>query len=212
MAFHDVLFPPALARGVRGGPERRTEIVTLASGHEERNGRWRHSRRRWEAGYGVRTLAQLAEVVAFFEARRGRLHGFRFADPVDHSSAPPGAPIAPTDQTLGMGDGTNRRFPLQKRYGGAVEPYFRPIVKPRAAGLRVAVGGVEAIAGVAFDIEAATGHVVFRAGQAPPQNAAVTAGFLFDVPVRFDADRLDVDLSAFEAGAIPDVPLVEILL
>jgi uncharacterized protein (TIGR02217 family) len=52
--------------------------------------------------------------------------------------------------------------------------------------------------------------VTFLPGHVPGVGAAVTAGFLFDVPVRFDTDYLEVDLSAFAAGAIPSIPLIEI--
>lgn len=205
--FHEVRFPTDIARGARGGPERRTEIATLGSGFEERNAVWAHSRRRWDAGLGVRTLAQLSAVVAFFEERRGRLVGFRFRDPLDHASAAPGAAVTPTDQQLGSGDGETRRFTLSKTYGGAFDPYRRPIRKPVAGTVRVAVGGVET---TAFALDLADGSVVLDV--APAAGAPVSAGFEFDVPVRFDADRLEVELAAFEAGSAPSVPLVEIRL
>jgi uncharacterized protein (TIGR02217 family) len=208
--FHEVRFPIEVARGARGGPTRRTDVVTLASGREHRNARWAHSRRRYQAGYGVRTFAQLAEIVAFFEERRGRLIGFRWRDRLDFTSAAPGAPIAPLDQAIGTGDGTRRDFALTKRYGAAHAPYLRPIVKPGAGTVRVAVAGLEQPA-TAFSADSATGLVTFAAGATPPPGAAVTAGFHFDVPVRFDTDELDLDLSAFEAGEIPDIPLIELI-
>jgi uncharacterized protein (TIGR02217 family) len=209
-AFHEILFPLDVALGARGGPERRTEIVTTGSGREERNARWAHARRRWNAGYGVKSLEALSEVVAFFEERRGRLYGFRWRDRLDHSSAPPGIPPTPQDQVLGTGDGTRASFPLIKTYGAAHAPYQRPIVKPLAGTIRVAVNGVEAGEGIAFDSDPTTGLVVFRPGFEPPPGAAVTAGYLFDVPARFDTDFLEVDLAAFAAGEIPSIPVVEI--
>lgn len=209
-AFHDVLFPLDIALKSAGGPERRTEIVALASGREERNARWAHSRRRYDAGYGVKTLTELSEVVAFFEERRGRLHGFRWRDRLDHASAAPGAAISPLDQVIGTGDGVAAQFALAKTYGGLHAPYRRPIVKPVPGSVRIAVEGVEAEEGVAFTLDAATGVVAFLESNAPQAGEAITAGFLFDVPVRFDTDYLEVDLSAFAAGAIPKIPLVEI--
>lgn len=89
-AFHEVLFPLDIALNSTGGPQRRTDVVTLGSGAEERNTRWAHSRRRYDAGYGVKTFEALSQVVAFFEERRGRLHGFRWRDRLDHSSAASG--------------------------------------------------------------------------------------------------------------------------
>lgn len=207
--FHEVRFPIDIALGSRGGPERRTDVVTTASGREERNARWAHARRKFDAGYGVKTIAALSAVVAFFEERRGRLHGFRFRDRLDHASAAPGAAIAPTDQRIGTGDGATKVFPLVKRYGNAFAPYDRPIEKPVAGSVRVAVAGVEQTVGAAASVDPVTGLVTFAA--APAAGAPITAGFSFDVPVRFDSDFLEIDLSAFEAGAIPSVPLIEIV-
>jgi uncharacterized protein (TIGR02217 family) len=209
-AFHDVLFPLDIALKSVGGPERRTEIVLLGSGREERNARWAHSRRRYDAGYGVKTFEALSAVVAFFEERRGRLHGFRFRDRLDHSSAAPGMQPAPTDQLIGTGDGATDTFQLAKTYGGAFAPYRRLIVKPVPGSVRVAVAGNEVEEGTAFTCDTTTGIVTFLSGYVPALAEAVTAGFLFDVPVRFDTDYLEVDLSAFAAGAIPKIPLVEI--
>src|ERR671929_384838 len=126
-AFHEILFPLDIALKSAGGPERRTDIVALGSGAEERNARWAHSRRRYDAGYGVKTFDALSAVVAFFEERRGRLHGFRWRDPLDHSSAAPGASISPLDQVIGTGDGAQTAFSLTKLYGAAHAPYQRPI-------------------------------------------------------------------------------------
>jgi uncharacterized protein (TIGR02217 family) len=209
-AFHEVLFPLDIALKSASGPERRTEIVAVGSGREERNARWAHSRRRYDAGYGVKTLDALSAVVAFFEERRGRLHGFRWRDRLDHSSAAPGVAVSAFDQVLGTGDGATAAFALAKTYGSVYAPYSRPIVKPVPGSVRVAVDALEAEEGTDFSIDATSGVVTFLPGHAPADGAAVTAGFLFDVPVRFDTDYLEVDLSAFTAGAIPKIPLVEI--
>lgn len=206
--FHEVLFPLDIGLGSRGGPVRRTDIVALASGREHRNSRWANSRRRYDAGLGVRTIDALHAVVAFFEERRGRLHGFRFRDRVDWRSGAPSAAPTPLDQPIGTGDGATAVFALAKTYGGAHAPYRRVIAKPVAGTIRVAVNGVEQPAG-AFTCDTATGLVTFAV--APAAGAAITAGFAFDVPVRFDTDELEIDLAAFEAGAIPRIPLIEIV-
>jgi len=209
-AFHDVLFPLDIALKSAGGPQRRTDVVALGSGREERNARWAHSRRRYDAGYGVKTFEALSQVVAFFEERRGRLYGFRWRDRLDHSSAASGAAVAATDQVIGTGDGTTASFALCKSYGSLYSPYQRPVTKPVPGSVRVAVAGDAVEEGVAFDVDTTAGVVTFRPGHIPASGSAVTAGFLFDVPVRFDTDYLEVDLSAFAAGAIPKIPLVEI--
>jgi uncharacterized protein (TIGR02217 family) len=156
----------------------------------------------------VKTLIALQQVVAFFEERRGQLYGFRWRDRLDHSSASD-APT-PLDQMLGAGDGVQAQFQLTKTYGTSYAPYARPIEKPVPGSVRVAVAGVEAAADTDFTCDTTTGIVTFLPGHIPVSGMAVTAGFLFDVPVRFDTDYLEVDLSAFAAGAIPKIPLVEI--
>jgi uncharacterized protein (TIGR02217 family) len=209
MSFHEILFPLDIALRSAGGPQRRTELVSFGSGREQRNARWADSRRRYDAGYGVKTLEALQAVVTFFEERRGQLHGFRWRDRLDHASAAPGAPLSPLDQGIGIGDGVTATFQLVKTYGAGFAPYARQIAKPVAGSVRVAVAGGE-LAGSAFSCDTSTGVVTLLSGHIPAVGAAVTAGFLFDVPVRFDTDYLEVDLSAFAAGAIPKIPLVEI--
>ncbi|MET3662621.1 DUF2460 domain-containing protein [Aquamicrobium ahrensii] len=208
-SFHDVLFPLAVSFGATGGPERRNEIVALTSGREKRNARFAHSRRHYDAGTGLRSLEDLHEVLAFFEARRGSLHGFRFRDPFDMKSCPPGASPVALDQILGTGDGTTHRFALVKTYGNGPDAYRRPIEKPVAGTLRIAVGGTE-IPAADFSFNGATGEVVFASGKTPGGGQAVTAGYEFDVPVRFDTDRLSMSLRAFKAGQIPSIPLIEV--
>ncbi|MFN3689168.1 TIGR02217 family protein [Salinarimonas sp.] len=207
--FHEVRFPLDVALGARGGPVRRTDIVAMASGREHRNARWEASRRRYDAGLGVRSLDALAVVIAFFEERRGRLVGFRLHDRTDAKSCAPSATPAPGDQALGTGDGARTAFQLVKRYGGAHLPWVRTIAKPVAGSVRVAVAGVELMAGLEFAVDATTGLVTLATP--PPAGASVSAGYAFDVPVRFDTDALEIDLSAFAAGAVPQIPIVEIV-
>lgn len=207
--FHDIRFPTAISRGARGGPERRTDIVALGSGAEERNARWADSRRSYDAGYGVTSLDDLHAIVAFFEERRGRLHGFRWRDPLDHKSCAPNAAISPLDQQIGVGTGTRATFELTKLYGSTIAPYARRITRPVAGSVVVAVAGITQ-PGSAYTVDHATGTVAFLAGRVPISGALVTAGFEFDVPVRFDTDKLEINLSGFRSGAIPSIPLIEI--
>ncbi|MGQ0485719.1 MAG: phage distal tail protein, Rcc01695 family [Hyphomicrobiales bacterium] len=207
MAFDNVRFPTGISRGASGGPERRTEIVTTASGREERNSRWADSRRRYNAGFGVKSLNDVHDVLRFFEERRGRLHGFRWKDHADWKSCPPQNAVSPLDQSIGTGTGTTASFQLVKRYGSGLRDYVRTITRPVAGTIRVAVNGVET---AQFTANAATGIVTFNAGNIPAPAATVTAGFEFDVPVRFDTDTLAINLASFAAGDIPEIPVVEI--
>lgn len=206
MPFHPIRFPVDVALGARGGPGRQTDIVTLSSGAEERNSRWANSRRSYNAGYGVKSREDMQAVLAFFEERRGRFHSFLWRDALDFSSNGGAGTPTPFDQPLGTGDGTTTAFRLAKKYGANFDPWLRPITKPVAGSVRVAVAGTEVAGG--FAVDTLTGMVSFDI--APAAGAALTAGFLFDVPVRFDTDRLDVELSGFDTADAPAIPLIEV--
>ena len=206
MAFHDVRFPDTISRGARGGTERRTQIVELASGDEERNASWANSRRRYDVAYGIRRADDLAAVVAFFEARNGRLHGFRFKDWSDYKSCAPSQTPGPLDQPIGTGNGSVTSFALLKRYSSGNQTWTRAITKPVAGTVRLALGGVEQVSG--WSVDTTTGVVTF--GTAPTAGVSITAGFEFDVPVRFDSDTLDVTLDIERLGSITSIPLLEI--
>lgn len=199
--FHEVSLPVPLALAASGGPERRVEVVPLAGGGEARNAVWAGSRRRWEIGSAVTNFAGLQALTAFFEARGGRLHGFRFRDRLDDRSGAPGTEVSPLDQVIGTGDGVTASFSLTKAYGD----WLRRISKPVAGSVRAAVDSLE----VGVTADPVTG--VITLAEAPAEGAVVTAGFLFDCPVRFDTDRLDVNLEAFGAGRVIRVPLVELI-
>lgn len=212
MSFHEVQFPIDISLGATGGPERRTEIVTLGSGREERNTRWAHSRRRYNAGYGVKTLDQIHQVIRFFEERRGRLYGFRWRDPVDYKSCVPSGNPSAQDQIIGVGDGIMDLFLLTKDYSDNINPYQRRIDKPIANSVSVAVDGIPQAIGSDISVDVNLGEIEFAPGSIPAPGSLVTAGFMFNVPVRFDSDYLEINLSNFEAGNIPAIPIVEVKL
>jgi uncharacterized protein (TIGR02217 family) len=159
----------------------------------------------FDAGPGVRSEADIATLIAFFRARRGAARGFRFRDPFDQVSGVFGSDPTPDDQLIGRGDGALSTFPLVKRYGAGAEAQVRFITRPVAGSIRVALDGIEQEAGwnhvglgvIAFDAPLEAG-------------VSVTAGFQFDVPVRFAEDRLEIDRETFAAGMVPSVSLVEI--
>ena len=210
MAFHDVRFPTAISRGAHGGPERRTDVVVLGSGAEERNARWADSRRSYNAGYGAKSLNDLHAVIAFFEERRGRLHGFRWRDPSDCKSCPPEDAPTALDQPIGTGDGATPS-------SSSARPTAAPSIRGRApstsrspAPCRSRSPARSQTPGTDYTLDADTGLVTFLPGHVPAAGAAITAGFEFDVPVRFDTDKLEINLQGFRHGAIPSIPIVEI--
>lgn len=208
MNFHDVRFPPNLSFGSVGGPERRTEVVTLANGFEERNTPWAHSRRRYDAGVGMRSLDDVEVLIAFFEARRGQLYGFRWKDWSDYKSCLPNSETAFEDQVLGWGDGEKTQFQLTKRYASGDFEYIRPVQKPVLGTVRIGIQGDEQHESIHWSVDLTTGVITFDT--APDINAEVTAGFEFDVPVRFDTDRIQTSVASFKAGDVPNVPVVEV--
>ncbi len=210
MAFHDIRFPANVSFGSQGGPERLTEIVTLANGFEERNTPWEHSRRRYDAGLGLRSLDDVDALLAFFEARRGRLHAFRWKDWSDYKSCRPSLDISPLDQRIGTGDGVKTVFQLSRLYASGDASYLRPIQKPVVGMVRVAVAYDPKVEGDEFTVDVSTGLITFTV--APDSGTVVSAGFEFDVPARFDTDRIQTSVASFRAGEIPSVPIVEVRL
>jgi uncharacterized protein (TIGR02217 family) len=201
--FDDVLYPFPLGRNASVSPEFSTSIAVTASGHERRNSLWSDARLHFDVGPGIRSEAEMCELMAFFRARRGPARGFRIMDPFDHSSN--GMTGAPTmlDQLIGTGDGVRADFQLIKAYGTA-QPQLRAITRPRPETLLVSVGGA-ATPGWTLDEKGVVQFLV-----APPAGAQVRAGFLFDVPVRFAEDRLDIAALNFAAGEAPSIPLIEV--
>jgi uncharacterized protein (TIGR02217 family) len=210
MAFHEVRFPANLSFGSVGGPERRTEVVTLSNGFEERNTPWAEARRRYDAGVSLRSLDDIEELIAFFEARQGQLHAFRWKDWADYKSCRSSASVGFADQLIGVGDGVVTEFPLTKTYRSGPAAQTRRISKPVQGTVRAALQGDEAQDGVHFQVDWSTGIVTFATP--PAVGEQVTAGFEFDVPVRFDTDRIQVSVASFQAGDVPHVPVVEVRL
>lgn len=208
MNFHEIRFPPGLSFGAAGGPERRTEIVTLSNGFEERNAPWEHSRRRFDAGAGLRSMDDMSKLIAFFEARRAQLYGFRWKDWSDFKSCLPSREVGPLDQDLGRGDGITQVFQLVKTYASGEQSYLRPIRKPVKGTVQVALAADPKVETLEFTVDTDSGLITFVA---PPDiDVRVTAGFEFDVPVRFDTDRIETSISTFNAGEVPSIPVIEV--
>ncbi|MFC3098247.1 DUF2460 domain-containing protein [Alteraurantiacibacter palmitatis] len=203
-AFDDVLYPLALGRDAGVSPEFSTSVVLTASGHERRSSQWSNARLRFDVGPGIRSESELGTLIRFFRARHGAARGFRLSDPFDFSSRDMTGTPTMLDQQIGVGDGLKASFQLIKRYGDGAEPQIRPITRPRAGTVLVSVNGT---ATTAWSLQPG-GKILFQI--APPQGAIIRAGFLFDVPVRFAEDRLDITGAAFAAGEAPSVPLVEV--
>ncbi len=208
MSFHEVRFPASLSFGSVGGPERRTDVVTLSNGFEERNTPWAHSRRRYDAGLGMRSLDDVETLISFFEARQGQMFGFRWKDWSDFKSGRASMETAFDDQIIAVADGHTIEFPLVKKYQSGEFSYVRPIAKPVAGSVRIGIEQDEMQEGVDYDVDTSTGLISFSSP--PAETMRITAGFEFDVPVRFDTDRIQTSVASFQAGDVPNVPVVEV--
>lgn len=204
----EVQFPTDISKGSSGGPVRRTSITELGNGFEERNTPLADSIHKYDAGLGLRSLDDLHDVKEFFEARMGQLYGFRWKDWGDYKSCRPSETPSAADQTIGVGDGATAVFQLTKDYTSGLRTYNRIITKPVSGTVHIAVDGVEQVEGADYTLEYTTGRLAL--GALPSEGAEVTSGFEFDVPARFDGDMLDISVSAFQAGAIPSVEILEL--
>ena len=201
--FSEARLDPEIGRQAEKSVEWRTEVTELESSAEERNGKWARSRRRYNIGYGVRELDKRQAIEAFFEARQGRLFGFRFKDWADYRTAAPGVDITPLDQFVGTGDGASARAQLVKRYSSGFEQAVRRIAKPRPD-IRVAIDGVET---TDFEVDFTTGIVTFPSVLA--EGAVISWGGEFDVPVRFASDTLTIRSEGEHLAQIPRIELIE---
>lgn len=198
MGFVETQFPTDISYGSSGGPEYATDVVVSSSGFERRNVNWEQARARYNVAHGVKTKAQLETLIAFFRARKGRAYGFRFKDWTDYQAT----------ESLGLGDGLRTQFQLIKTYVNGATTETRIIQKPVVGTVQVFKNASLQSSGVSVDH--ATGVVTFAV--APTAGQIISASFEFDVPVRFDTDRLSASLDAYGIHSWLDIPLIEVRL
>jgi uncharacterized protein (TIGR02217 family) len=205
MAFFETpRFPDDISYNSVVDTEYKTDIVDMSGGSESRLIRWADARRYYNAAFGVRTMSQLDALLAFFHSCKGRAHGFRFNDPLDNQSATLGKQITAADQILVPVGSSSTQYQLRKRYNAGATVY-RDIIKPIADSVLVAIGGTPTTSG--WTLDDTTGILTFSSSPA----GVVTAGFQFDVPCRFDTDKLSADLVSYRLVSAT-VPIVEIKL
>ncbi|MBK8772745.1 MAG: DUF2460 domain-containing protein [Rhizobiales bacterium] len=200
MAFYESpRFPDAIAYGALGGPEFLTTVVASGSGREARNAAWAYPKHRWDVSQGINGQADFETLRAFFMTMRGRFHAWRFKDWADYTAT----------HTTGVVTGiTATTFQLTKRYTSGAQTLDRIITKPVTGTLEVKVSGVV----TAHAVDTTTGVVTI--GTAPAA-ANVTWAGEFDVPMRFDTDRLQgrIESRNAQAGLLhlwDSIPIVEV--
>lgn len=197
MTFHDVRFPADISYGSSGGPHYSTDIVINHGGHEQRNANWQQARARYNVAHGVKTQVQLDALIAFFRARKGRAHSFRFKDWTDYQA---------TAQTLGTGDGSTTDFQLIKSYSSGGVTESRTVTHPVVSTEGIYLDGVLQSSG--YSVDGSSGILSFT--NAPGSGVIITADFEFDVPVRFGTDQLSATLENYGVRSWQDIPLVEV--
>lgn len=207
--FHDTALPDALAMAVRREQSFRTQIVEAGSGFEFRNAAHALPRRHYTLDTGPRPLVDLQNLARFFEARRGRQYGFLLRDWLEPHSGTQSQPM-PSDQKLLPLGAEGVTFGLIKTYSQGGASWQRRIHKPEADSVQVTRGQVPLVRDVDFTLDANTGIV--RLAQPLAANENLTAGFAFYVPVRFDADTLEMSRVSAELAHLSPMPLVEISL
>lgn len=197
MAFDEVQFPADISYGSSGGPIYSTDIVATASGHEKRNANWSEGLAKYNVAHGVKDKTQLAALIAFFRARKGKASGFRFKDWSDYSV---------TGQSIGIGNGMQTAFQLIKSYTSGSVTEIRNITKPVTGTIKIYKNAVLQSSGVTTNTT--NGIVTFTV--APAIGISITADFEFDVPVRFDTDSLEARFDYFGVYSWNSIPLVEV--
>lgn len=218
MSHVNEVFPQGVAKGSRGGPRMSLSVVEMDGGGQERAKRWPSYRWEYDAGLGIKDLATLDQVY-HHHLTVSPENSFSFSDPQDFTSRsdnrsdPTTTPGGSLDQVIGVGDGTNATFQLQKTYTFGSRSYIRNIRKPVSGTVVVSVGGTLKTLGTDYTLDTSTGIIVFQAGQIPAGSAVVRASFKFYVPVFYGKDfAYKTSLEAINAGRVPEVPLVEDVL
>lgn len=201
-------FPDNISYGSKGGPKFNTVITTVNSGFEYNNINWDQARHSYDVAMGVRTLAELSDLVSFFQITRGKGHYFRYKDWADYKSCALDATPVNSDQVFGIGDGVTLSFQLIKTYdlsGGVINQ--RDIKKPVNGTILIAVSGGAQVETTDYTIDYTTGIVTFVS--APASSASITWGGEFDVPCRFDTDELQLSMDFYGHGST-GVPVIEV--
>lgn len=197
MSFHDIRFPDDISYGAQGGPGFNTTVVITKSGQESRNQNWQEARIEWDVSTAVKDKNDAHTLLAFFRARRGKAFGFRFKDWSDYQA---------TGEQIGTGDNSTTTFQLVKVYDDSLIQTTRNITRPVANTTKIYFDSVEQLTG--WTVDTTTGIVTFDT--APSTNVAITADFEFDIPARFDTDKLRINIQGFDAFVGEAINIVEL--
>lgn len=219
MSFIDQYMPEEVpGYGAISAPRFKTSIQVTAGGNERRNQEWEHPLHQFILPEAVaRETSVINGLKKHWLITKGPLHSFPWSDPMDKASIDhaPNLPdsdlaalISRTDQALGTGDGFTDSFQLVKKYVSGSETYIRKIYHPVLSTVLIADNGV-LVSSSNYTVSRTTGIVTFNT---PPANThTLTAGFLYDVEVRFEGDDVfEGIVRTWQAGGFSDITLIEV--
>lgn len=216
MAFHEVQFPSDISYGAKGGPGFSTLIQRLDSGHEIRTARWSQALHQFNAGYGIRSYADITSVIAFYHARLGATHGFRWKDWADFSTDSTGRGTAAwDDQDLGVFGSATDTIQLRKAYASGSSTVYRNLTKPVAGTVKVGWDhdgdSTPTEQGSGWTVDTTTGIITITDSSA--DGKTIYAGAQFDIPCRFGEmgdEVLEITHSSFNTADINQIQIMEI--
>lgn len=203
MAFHDVRFPDSIAQGAIGGPGFSTSVITSSGGREQRQANWSGPRRSWDVSSGLKRIADRDALIAFFIARDGRAHTFRFKDWSDYTIS---------RQAIGTTDGSDATWQAFKTYTSGPTSKTRTITKLVSGQVQVWVNGTSIDLGAGadeFQVNLLTGVITLGATLAATTGQSIELAGQFDVPVRFDTDELRLSMRSAFISEWQNIPIVE---
>lgn len=194
-SFLEIQFPTEVSYGAIGGPEFFTDVITCNNGLEMRNINWQTPRLRFNLNPAIKTKAQLEEIVAFFRICHGKALGFRFKDWSDFKLE---------KQLIARGNDIDKNFQLIKTYGIGEMKTIRKITKPVHNSIIIYLNERKVLA----NIDYSKGIISFDTP--PKNNEKIIIDGEFDVPVRFDIDRLSTSIESYCVYSHNEIFLTEI--
>lgn len=193
-------------------PKWSTQISQVDSGAEQANQRWAHPLYRFTMPEVIREQVTFEAVRDQWLAMRGPAFTWPWQDPMDFASVALDAPtVVPVltrfDQIIGTGDGVTRTFQLKKTYVRGSQTYVRDIHLPVLSTVLIGVAGMDP--GAVWSVSRPGGEVTFNAAPTPGQS--ITAGYLYDVEVRFESDdAFEGIVQSYAVSGYASLTLVEV--
>ena len=196
-------------------PRFSTAITQADSGAEQANRRWQHPLYTYRLPEAIRNHADFEAIRDHWLAMGGPAKTWPWKDPLDFASRALSLPnksgaVAATDQVIGVGDDVTSSFQLTKRYASGPVTYDRQILLPVVTSVLIAINGNPPGAlGLTWIVTRPGGVVTFSAPV--PIGAVITAGFFFDVEVRFERDdSFEGIAKAYAASGFSDLDLISV--